>query len=359
MIISEQSNFKNSLFDFADQIINESVYLDDDCEYNNPSMIPIVEDSIMYEGETYPIGLVSYEDISKLSENYSIDLVDSLSLIAESNQIEYGNLAVVVESYSIFEEPENIDYLRENANIFVNEIQDSSLAYQFCESCVDEYARTADDLYLDLILDEAGNVKYVTNADVPDNPNTADLIDKRLNVKPTFYKGRGMADDPRVGKNKKEGVIGHIVGELKRGNPFATGRDVYRNLKDHSSHQAKWFGLFNKTRALAGGVKAGARAAATNKYYRNGAIGLAGVAAASYGIKKVLQNKDEILKQANRKPKSWIAKKIASLRKLYSKWLAKANKETNSNKANAIKKVAAKILNLIDALMKKLETTTA
>lgn len=75
----------------------------------------------------------------------------------------------------------------------------------------------------------------------------------------------------------------------------------------------------------------------------------AGVAVGGLGLAK-------ILKEAKNKPKSWIAKKIASLRSVYSKWLKRAQKESNSKKANAIKKVAAKILAVIDKLMAKLQT---
>lgn len=360
MIISEQSIGNNGLMQHIDQVLQESLYLENDYNYNDPQMVPVMENTFTYDGEEYSVGLVSYSDLAKLAENYNLDILDSLNLVAESNSVDPDNLAIVAEEYSAFEDPETFLYLQENTVVFVNEIPETSLAYQFCEGCVDEYAKTADDFYLDLILDEAGNVKFFTG-DSDYNPNTASEIDKRLNVKNTGYKG-GRADNPRVTKNPKETGLTRIRNEWKRTNPFATGRDVYRNLRNHSSSKNKYFGLFNKTRAAYGGVKAGLNTFNSNETLKGaakkGAIGAAAVGAAAYGIHKFLQNKDNILKQANNKPKSWIAKKIASLRKLYEKWLARASKETNVNKANAIKKVAAKILTVIDKLLKKLQTAT-
>ena len=58
---------------------------------------------------------------------------------------------------------------------------------------------------------------------------------------------------------------------------------------------------------------------------------------------------------AERKPKSWIGKKIAVLRGLYSKWLDKAKAERDTNKAGMFKSIAATIMNCIDYLLKKLQ----
>lgn len=60
-------------------------------------------------------------------------------------------------------------------------------------------------------------------------------------------------------------------------------------------------------------------------------------------------------KEAEHKPKSWIAKKIASLRKVYEKWLNLAKVERYRDQAGLIKRAATKLLEVIDYLLKKLQ----
>lgn len=62
-----------------------------------------------------------------------------------------------------------------------------------------------------------------------------------------------------------------------------------------------------------------------------------------------------ILKQSENKPKSWIARKIAALRNIYSKWLEVAKKQSDAGKANILKSAAAKVLQVIDALLAKMQ----
>ena len=66
----------------------------------------------------------------------------------------------------------------------------------------------------------------------------------------------------------------------------------------------------------------------------------------------------EVMKEAQGKGPSWISKKIASLRSMYSDWLQKANTAVNQNQANIFKKIATKIMNVIDKLMAKLQDMT-
>ena len=63
----------------------------------------------------------------------------------------------------------------------------------------------------------------------------------------------------------------------------------------------------------------------------------------------------EIQRQMANAPKSWIAKKIASLRKLYQNYLYKANVAKATGQAGVFTKIAHKILSVIDALMRKMQ----
>ena len=58
--------------------------------------------------------------------------------------------------------------------------------------------------------------------------------------------------------------------------------------------------------------------------------------------------------QAATKPKSWIGQKIAALRKIYAKWMKKAVKGGPGIGAK-FKQAAAKLLQIIDTLMAKLQ----
>jgi hypothetical protein len=70
---------------------------------------------------------------------------------------------------------------------------------------------------------------------------------------------------------------------------------------------------------------------------------VAGGMAAAYGLNK--------LNQYRNKPKSFIGKKIAALRSIYSKFMQRAQASNDSGVAAKLKKVAAKILAAIDKLM--------
>lgn len=76
-----------------------------------------------------------------------------------------------------------------------------------------------------------------------------------------------------------------------------------------------------------------------------------------YGIKQNIQMYKHLKKEAEHKPKSWIAKKVASLRKVYQKWLDLAKVERYRGQAGLIKRAAAKLLEVIDYLLKKLQNT--
>lgn len=88
-----------------------------------------------------------------------------------------------------------------------------------------------------------------------------------------------------------------------------------------------------------------------NKLMKYGKYGLAaaGIAGAAFAANK-------FIKQAQNKPRTWIAKKIAALRSIYSKFMTQAQR--NPQKAGAFKRIAAKILSVIDKLMAKLQHAT-
>ena len=57
------------------------------------------------------------------------------------------------------------------------------------------------------------------------------------------------------------------------------------------------------------------------------------------------------------KPREFLAKMAAKLRNVYKQWLEKAKQESNAGKASFIKRIAAKILQAIDYIMRKIQGT--
>lgn len=79
---------------------------------------------------------------------------------------------------------------------------------------------------------------------------------------------------------------------------------------------------------------------------------IAGDALGLYGSAKGIQ---AIYKKFKNRPKSVIAKKIASLRKLYATWLERAKVERDDKTAGVFKTIAANIMTLIDKLLELLQ----
>lgn len=85
-----------------------------------------------------------------------------------------------------------------------------------------------------------------------------------------------------------------------------------------------------------------------SKYAKIG-IGVAGTASALMGMKLT----KDIVKDYRNRPKTWLAKKISALRHSYSRVMKEA--ERNPRKAGFLKRLASKILIVIDKLMSRLQ----
>lgn len=57
------------------------------------------------------------------------------------------------------------------------------------------------------------------------------------------------------------------------------------------------------------------------------------------------------------KPREFLAKMAAKLRNVYKQWLEKVKQESNAGKASFIKRIAAKILQAVDYIMRKIQGT--
>ena len=188
---------------------------------------------------------------------------------------------------------EEPDIIYELANVVINPISENSLAYIFCESMVDAYIDSGDEDYLSCIIDE-GVGDFIMRQ--------SDRWSRFKNSKPISILRKGPIS----------GYIAHK--EFKR------QQEQQQNVADTKELKSQ-------------------------------------LGAANEKITAQAKELEAIKKQIAHKPKSWISRKIASLRKIYANYMSKAKQEGPN--ASVFKKIAAKVLSVIDALLKRLEEFTA
>ena len=131
----------------SDAIIDEAVILDESESIIKLPAIPVVENSRLN------CGLVYINDLDSIVEDYDCSYEDAFCAIAEQNELDPNNLAVVVEDYSIIETPELVDLV---PNIVVKPISEDNVIYQFCDyavSALNEGYLTEEE-FNDIMLDE-------------------------------------------------------------------------------------------------------------------------------------------------------------------------------------------------------------
>jgi len=349
-------------------ILDESYYVDS--EVATPTTVPVVENSEL------GAAIVRFSDIESISESYGCDFIDAMEAVAEQNEIDPEYLAVAVDEARIIEEPELIYEL---ANVVINPQSENSLAYQFCEACLDNYIDSeGDETFLEAIIDE--DVAYtVLNElfDVDGTPMTVKQMLEKYGSKGAYVQAKNKLRTADTGFNANRAHSNFQPTKKTIAGINATKkaqRDAYDNAQKEKLERTKAYAQDGFKRAKAEINKPGLLTRAGNLLKNNkgkvaAGVGAAAVAGLAYKnrdrIKSALggaassSKLDKIVAAANSKPKSWISQKIAALRGMYSKWLQKAQAESDAGKASVIKKFAAKILACIDALMKKLENATA
>lgn len=305
----------------AMSILENAEYLSEDECLLDPNTIPV------FENARLDMHIVTYNDMVKLSESYGLDADECLQCVAETNQIDPSTIAVAIDEADSIVDP---DIVTDFPQVVINPISEESLAYKFCEACVDAYAETADEDYLWFAIDES----YLLEAD-----KTEDGQAKKANV---FSRGWNAAKGAVQGVGSQ---IGTSFGKLRKAGREAKGLYDYWSKKEAPASGEKPSKFSIGKEAIKTSVKDAKFDKKDAMVYGGAAVGVAGAAALA----------TKILKASNNKPKSWIGKKIASLRSLYSKWLRRANMEKNLRRASAIKKVCATIMNVIDKLMARLQ----
>lgn len=302
MIINKYDNALNE----AMSILENSEYLNEDDCLTDPSNVPLFEHELGY--------IVNLTDIDKLCEDYGIDSLEALQSVAEANELDPEYIRVSIPEEEIYLDESIVeDYA---GQVVINPISTGSLAYQYCDMLVDAFAESADEDYLYSLIEEEQAVKQTKDS----KPGIVDRI-----------KGYGNSTKDFLATNNTYSAGKRIANTMAGAKALAAAGNKGKMDTLKTMGKALWLNN-KKDIGIVGGSVAAATVAGTLAY--------------------------KALKASKNKPKSWIAKKIAALRSVYSKWLARANKETNAKKAGAIKKICSKIMNVIDTLMKKLQTAT-
>ena len=155
-MLFRQSDLAYDPIQEANNILNESVYLDESESITSAKAIPVVENT--------NIGayVVRLEDIATFSEDHGMNYMDAMSSIAESNGINMDDLAVAVKETTIMANPGIVNEL---ANVVVTPLPKTDAMYQFTEACVDAFIESGDTSYMDLLVEETTNtnIKDIIN----------------------------------------------------------------------------------------------------------------------------------------------------------------------------------------------------
>ena len=373
MLFTEQDLYVNNGLN----ILNEATYLSEDESIINPQTIPVKEVSRL------GYGVVRFDDVDKLSEDYGIDYIDAMYMIAESSNMNPEYLAVSVPEEDIIAYPEIVNEL---ANIVIQPLSEYDIEYQFVAECVEAWLESGDELYLEEILNEKGEpVSDLIHQIAAATNQTRSQVSKAASK---------LAKKQRT--NLRNGLLSLAQSyNLNLNEPSATtvtpqpNRKVKTNTQQQETQPTtpqqtqnqdprKPTGVFfddegrtykklgtgmrgrkrkpvqtppqQDTPAVTSDNNNQSRLSRATTWVKNNKVKTAlgvglGAAAIGGGI--------YAYKQYKNKPRSVIAKRIAALRGIYKKFMLNAQK--NPQKANVFKRIAAKILSVIDKLLHYLQ----
>ena len=290
-------------------VLDEAVYLDESESLINPATVPVREMSRLGEGVT----MVRFDDIAALAESHGADYIDAMVAVAEASGVDPEKMAVAVDEADIITDP---DLVLELANVVVAPLSEDSLAMRYVCECIDQWSQMEDSEESDTALAEA-------------------LIDDTY-LEQFLHEGNAGADYAVLGP----GLVATDDDKATQYAAINNGKSTGSVMDDLKIAR----GMGNRKDQLRVGANALGNFASRNK--GKIAAGVVGTAAVLAGAKALLNKKNA--------PKSWLGQKVAALRKVYTKWMQKAAKG-GSGVAAKLKQAAGKLLQIIDALMAKIQ----
>lgn len=315
-------------------VLNEATYLDENEAIIRPQTIPVSENT--------RIGAytVRFDDVHRLAESHGVDYISAVVAIAESSGIDPAYLKVAVDEAEIIADPDVVLTLPENG-VVVAPLSEQNLIYQYVLECINLWNQMPDtdeadqalaealinDTYLEQFLTETSTANATSGSNGPSFLSKAgeaikggaskvgDFFTRDFKKAGQNWNNANKVSDKLLGRRNTQGQI-----DLDNSTNVKMLKAVGQNVGAAAGHAAKGVGKIGLTAGAIGGVILGA--------------------------KKLLGAKDQ--------PKSVIAQKIASLRKVYQSWMQKAAKG-GPGVGDKLKQAAAKLLSIIDALMAKMQ----
>jgi len=303
--------------------------------------------------------IVSYKDISHLAETYDININEALDLILKENNLPSNNLIVSAYEYEVIEDPESfneINFCLKEEGLF----SDSNI---FVGSIINEYFETNNDELFDALINEdCVEDKYMFNM----IDKYYSLISEEANNKNNDYSSEKVKNRiDKIFDNHDENIKNIMHNFISKNNKMI--EDMFNNIgkrhdRNTTSSKPKYSpseDIPKSTKKVNADYPRKEEINPTDITNRNNTrkaprgIGLVGLGLAGYGSYRLY---NRIVSQSKNKPRTWIAKKIAALRSVYHKFMVQAQR--NPQKSGAIKRIAAKILAVIDKLMARLQTAT-
>lgn len=340
-LVSSLSDFRiNNLLESLPLI--ERNYADPD-----PVTIPIME----LAGLEEEIRCIRYYDLNGFSESNGIDLTTAKILLAEMHNIDADSIVTSIPDYEILANP----YLTEEIGPCVlTSISKDSTIYQFCEAMIALYEETGDEDYLATLLEADITKEYMAIM----KAQGMMPWEKQRAIESLKRKARADIAKEQQGKNPQNSSQPPAAPANPPANPPAGASGGAGGANNQSnSRLGKILGSIKNTWNNQSDTKKniikGAGAAAL--------IGGAFLAGRKHGSDAQQQQYQEMeyLKklqaEAKNQPRTWLAKKISSLRNIYRGYLERAREAKDAGQAGIFKRIASAILGVIDGLMKRLQ----
>lgn len=162
-------------------ILDNSIYLNEQETIITPQNIPIIENTRLNKG------IIDYEYIRYISESNSVSLEDSYSLICESSNLNTDDCCVSISEDEIIIDPNIINNF---TNYIIRPIPNEGLIDTFIESCIENYITSENESYLDMMVNpedyifnevEQKNQKEKIKNNIVDTAQALDTMKKSSN----------------------------------------------------------------------------------------------------------------------------------------------------------------------------------
>lgn len=236
--------------------------------------------------------LIPFDYIDRLSEEYGWDLDNTIDKVVRANGIDRNNTIICMEEYYGILHPELLEYFDSiGESVVLKEINDNDCVSKFVDYCLESYINTDDEGYMELVANPEYLLEWNSEFDLD-----------------TSYEDKKKAWDADA----------KLKGRKWKAKVNLNSDNILDNLLPSRVDSEISFG----------GQHVGA------------------------GEADFLTNLKRKLTDA---PKNVLAKAAARLREVYRKWLKKVNEEHASGKQGFFKKIARKIMQAIDWIMRKIE----